>query len=96
MDIQETPFFDIVNLTAESYKIALHMEGMGRFKDKPSMLTPTADWEIVNPSNPSQDGFFLFHLMEVFRMKLVPLYLPSMELLKELQFMMEISQSFMT
>ena len=25
---------------------------------KPSIKTPSADWEIIDPSSPSQDGFF--------------------------------------
>ena len=63
---------------------------MGGSRIKPSIKTPTADWKLL--IQVTCQTVFSVPFDGVFRTKLVPLYLPSMELLKELQFMMEISQ----
>ena len=55
-----TVFSDTVSLTAnQNYKIAfIHGERWGGSRIKPSIKTPSKDWEIIDPSSPSQDGFF--------------------------------------
>ena len=53
-------YSDMIDLTGGvDYQIAIaHGEGNGGSRLKPYILTPEEDWRIIDPSDPSQDGYY--------------------------------------